>query len=161
MVSRRASQCTLYREDERQQLCFLLSFARGAMMRIIFYTSYRKKLLRRAYFLRHMARGDDAIACKSMSFIARMQATSCHCNTRLLIARRTMMIVFFMLYHERSNANDVFDVASSGRIARGACYNCDSIITRREDTTIEFLYAVNQMMTATCVLRGATMANKG
>ena len=50
--------------------------------------------------------------------IARTRATSRHCNTRLLIARKTTMIVSFMSCCERSNDNHIFDVASSGRIAR-------------------------------------------
>ena len=50
--------------------------------------------------------------------IARTRATSRHCDTRLLIARKTTMIVSFMLCCERSNNHHIFDVASSGRIAR-------------------------------------------
>ena len=50
--------------------------------------------------------------------IARTRATSRHCDTRLLIARKTTMIVSFMSCCERSNDNHIFDVASSGRIAR-------------------------------------------
>jgi hypothetical protein len=50
--------------------------------------------------------------------IARTRATSRSCNTRPLIARKTTMIVSFMLCCKRSNNNNVFDVVSSGRIAR-------------------------------------------
>ena len=50
--------------------------------------------------------------------ITRTRVTSPHCNTRPLIARKTTMIVSFMSCCKRSNDNDVFDVVSSGRIAR-------------------------------------------
>ena len=113
----RASAHCITRTNDNN-FVFLLSFARGAMTRSIFYTLYCKKQLRRAYFLRHIAKGDDAIACKSMSFIARTQATGRHCDTRPLIARRMTMIVSFMLCRERSNNNNVFDIVSSGRTAR-------------------------------------------
>ncbi len=44
---------------------------------------------------------------------------------------------------------------------QGACHDCDSTIARREDATIKLLYAVDQMMTVTCVPQGSTMVNKG
>ena len=55
---------------------------------------------------------------KILHCITRRQVISRHCDTRPLIARRTTMIVSFMSCCKKSNNNDVFDVASSGRIAR-------------------------------------------
>ena len=50
--------------------------------------------------------------------IARTRATSRHWDTQPLIARKTMMIISFMSCCKRSNDNNIFDVASSGCIAR-------------------------------------------
>ncbi len=50
--------------------------------------------------------------------IPRTQATSRHCDTQPLIARKTTMMVSCMLCCKRSNDNNVFDVASRDRIAR-------------------------------------------
>ena len=101
---------TLYCENERQQLRFLCHIVSEAMTGVFFTLrmAYRKKRRQRAYFLRHIAKGDDAIACESMSIIVRTQATSRHCNTWLSIARMTTMIVFFASYRDEQATTTTF-----------------------------------------------------
>ena len=63
---------TWYRKEWTSARRFAMSewfYCHSREKRSIFYTSYRKK--QPAYFLRHIPKGNDVIACESMSIIAK------------------------------------------------------------------------------------------
>ena len=65
---------TWYRKEQTSARRIAMSerfYCHSREKRSIFYTSYRKKRRQRAYFLRHIPKGDDVIACESMSIIAK------------------------------------------------------------------------------------------
>jgi hypothetical protein len=67
---------TWYRKEQASAHCIAMSkqsYCHLREKRSIFYMSYCKKRRRRAYFLRNIPKGDDVIACESMSLIAKMQ----------------------------------------------------------------------------------------
>ncbi len=63
------------------------------------------------------------------------------------------MIVFFTLYCKKEQRHQCLWCCKQWSYCQGACHNSDS--------TIKFLYAVDQRMTATCVPQGAITANDG
>ncbi len=75
-------------QGKTTKLCCLRHIAREAMTGVLFYTSYCKKRQRRAYFLRHITKGNHAITCKSMFIIAKTrQHNICWCCGSSRIAR--------------------------------------------------------------------------